>query len=91
MAFASFIEVSQENVIKSDITEHTLINAGPGTGKTWTLIEKLIYMVEEKEIDPEGILVLCFSRAAVVIEQRLQAAADTAGLDMVGEKLKSDI
>lgn len=77
VGFSSFIEASQESVIESDVTERTLINAGPGTGKTWTLIEKLIYMVEEKEIDPEGILVLCFSRAAVeVIEQRLQAAAD---------------
>ena len=89
VAFASFIEVSQENVIKSDITEHTLINAGPGTGKTWTLIEKLIYMVEEKEIDPEGILVLCFSRAAVeVIEQRLQAAADTGRIGYGWRKIE---
>lgn len=74
--FASFIEVSQEKVVKGDATERTLVNAGPGTGKTWALIEKLIYLVEEKGIDPEGILVLCFSRAAVeVIEKRLQAAS----------------
>lgn len=77
IGFSSFVEASQESVIESDVTERILINAGPGTGKTWTLIEKLIYMIEEKGIDPEGILVLCFSRAAIeVIEQRLQAAAD---------------
>lgn len=77
VGFASFVDASQESVIKSDITERIIVNAGPGTGKTWTLIEKLIYMVEDQNTDPEGILVLCFTRVAVeVIEQRLLAEAE---------------
>lgn len=75
--FTSFIDATQEEVITKETMERTIINAGPGTGKTWALIEKLIYMVETLNVDPEGILVLCFSRAAVeVIEQRLLAEAD---------------
>jgi len=73
--FEKFIEVEQDVVIFAEPSERIIVNAGPGTGKTHTLIEKLIYMVNEQEVDPEEILVLCFSRAAVeVIEKRLQDA-----------------
>lgn len=76
--FSSFVEVEQEAFIRADVCLRTVVNAGPGTGKTWSLIEKLIYMVEETDVDPEAVMVLCFSRAAVkVIEERLKKAADT--------------
>ena len=67
--------VLQTEVIEAPVEARILVNAGPGTGKTWTLIEKLIYMVETLEIDPESIQVLCFSRAAVeVIKNRIREA-----------------
>lgn len=75
--FATFAAVTQDTIIKLDPAEKALVNAGPGTGKTWTLIEKVIYMINDLEIDPEYILILCFSRAAVeVVKKRMQAAAD---------------
>lgn len=75
-SFGSFVEVKQEDIIYLPITERTIINAGPGTGKTWTLIEKTKYMLTTLETDPANILVLCFSRAAVeVIRNRLEEAA----------------
>lgn len=81
--FESFKPVEQEDIIRFPETDRTVVNAGPGTGKTWTLIEKLKYMLTEQEVDPENILVLCFSRAAVeVIRERLENAADKDELPM---------
>lgn len=74
--FDSFCSVSQNEIIELEFVERTIVNAGPGTGKTYTLIEKIKYMLNEG-VDPENILVLCFSRAAVeVIRNRLELAAD---------------
>lgn len=68
-----YIEIEQKQVIEANASERILINAGPGTGKTWTLIEKIIYMVGHLGIDAETIQVLCFSRAAVdVIRKRIR-------------------
>lgn len=79
--FTSFIEVEQDVVISLNHVERTVVNAGPGTGKTWTLIEKIIYMINEGEVEAENILVLCFSRSAVeVIKNRLSDAAESGRL-----------
>ncbi len=73
--------VNQEEIIQSSPSERTIVNAGPGTGKTWTLIEKIKYLLTEEWIDPEGILVLCFSRAAVeVVRTRLSDASERGEL-----------
>jgi len=67
--------VSQQEVISAPAEKRLFINAGPGTGKTWTLIEKIIYLVNELEMDPETIQVLTFSRSATeVIRKRMQDA-----------------
>ncbi len=85
--FSSFKEASQKSVIERDVTKRILINSGPGTGKTWVLIEKLLYMVKDKDMNPNDILVLCFSRAAIeVIEQRLQIATNA---NQIGEEWRN--
>lgn len=33
-----------------------LITAGPGTGKTYTLVQRAIYLIEERGVKPEDIL-----------------------------------
>lgn len=77
ISFASFEMVGQKEIIELDPTERTVVNAGPGTGKTWTLIEKIKYMLSDLDTAPENILVLCFSRAAVeVVRNRLEDAAN---------------
>ena len=74
--FASFLSVEQNKIIELDAAERSIVNAGPGTGKTWTLIEKIKYMLNTG-VAAENILVLCFSRAAVeVIRNRLEVAAE---------------
>src|SRR5690606_21411908 len=56
--------------------------AGPGTGKTSTLIHRVRYLVEEKGVDPGQFLVLTFTnKAALELVERLrrvglQKAAD---------------
>ncbi len=32
-----------------------LITAGPGTGKTYTLVQRAIYLIEECNVKPESI------------------------------------
>lgn len=82
-SFDSFIDVEQSDIIEKDPEARTVVNAGPGTGKTWTLIEKIKYMLSEEAVEPENILVLCFSRAAVeVVRNRLAKAADNEELTL---------
>ena len=54
------------------------LQAGPGTGKTRTLVKRVLSLVAE-EIDPAAILILTFSnRAAGELSERLTAAAPEA-------------
>ena len=75
--FNSFKEVEQSEVIELPVTERTIINAGPGTGKTWTLIERMKQLLVEQLAAADEILVLCFSRSAVAtVKERLLDAAE---------------
>lgn len=76
--------VQQQDIIRADVKKRIVVNAGPGTGKTWTLIEKIIYLVNDLGVDPETIQVLCFSRAAVeVVRNRIKTAIREGRADMV--------
>lgn len=78
--FRIFEDVSQEEIIKAPEDQFTFVNAGPGTGKTYTLLKKVTYMVDKLEIDPEEILILCFTNAAVnEIKARIKKYADAEG------------
>ena len=41
-----------------------LIIAGPGTGKTFTLVQRAIYLIQEKGVAPESILIATFTEKA---------------------------
>lgn len=45
--------------------EHLLVLAGPGSGKTFTLLCRLQYLIEDCGVPPEKILVITFTKAAV--------------------------
>lgn len=52
-----------------------LVLAGPGAGKTRTLVERVRFLVEEKEVNPARLLVLTFSnKAAGELRERLTLA-----------------
>jgi superfamily I DNA/RNA helicase len=71
--FAKFETVEQKDIIEASPDETIFVDAGPGTGKTYTLINKINYMVSELEVNPEGIQVLSFTNAAVnEIKSRLE-------------------
>lgn len=47
--------------------------AGPGTGKTKTLVSRIAYLIEKKKVDPASITAVTFTRkAAQEMRQRLQ-------------------
>ena len=45
-------------------TSHTIVIAGPGSGKTSVVSARTIWLIEKKKVSPEKILVLTFSKAA---------------------------
>ena len=63
--YSAFEEVEQDRIINANVDENIFVDAGPGTGKTYTLMNKLCYMVDELDVEPESIMVLCFTNAAV--------------------------
>ena len=48
----------------STVDGPVLITAGPGTGKTFTLVQRAIYLIQECGISPEQILVATFTEKA---------------------------
>lgn len=64
--------------IQKEAVEYTdgplLIVAGPGAGKTRVLIEKIVYLIQEKNVDPNNILVTTFTvKAANQLKDRLSS------------------
>jgi DNA helicase II / ATP-dependent DNA helicase PcrA len=55
----------QDTVVEAPADEKMLVSAGPGTGKTHTLIRRIINLVEEQNVNPSDMIVLSFSRAAI--------------------------
>lgn len=43
---------------------HQMIIAGPGTGKTKTLVSRYQYLIDQKKVDPEKIIVITFTNKA---------------------------
>lgn len=48
----------------SSVDGPVLITAGPGTGKTYTLVQRAIYLIQERGILPEQILMATFTEKA---------------------------
>ena len=46
------------------LTGPLLVGAGPGTGKTRTLTERVLFLTREQKVAPENLLALTFSRKA---------------------------
>lgn len=53
----------------------TAVSAGPGTGKTRTLTERVVHLIRNRQVPPEGILCLTFSnQAAAELRERCERA-----------------
>lgn len=68
----------REAVVSED--KRLLVLAGAGSGKTKTLLQKLIYLIEEKGVSPSSILAITFTKNATnEMIDRLIISADTTG------------
>lgn len=68
----------QAEIVHANPEDRIYVNAGPGSGKTHTLIEKIKYLLEDQMVEPDCITVLSFTRAAVaVVQGRLKVAAES--------------
>lgn len=60
--------------------KRVLVLAGAGSGKTKTLLQKLVYLIEEKSVSPSSILAITFTKnAANEMIDRLIMSADHSG------------
>ncbi len=63
----------QQAVVTGEQDENGLILAGPGSGKTRTIVHRGAYLVRVRRVPPQSILVLCFNRlAAIQLKRRLR-------------------
>ena len=53
----------QQEAVES-IHPVTAVIAGPGTGKTKTLIEKILYLIERRKVKPSQITAVTFTNKA---------------------------
>lgn len=60
--FGNANETQREAISSSE--GPVLITAGPGTGKTYTLVQRAIYLIEEKGVLPEQIFIATFTEKA---------------------------
>ena len=75
---SSLNERQREAVISDQ--KRLLVLAGAGSGKTKTLLQKLVYLIEEKSVSPSSILAITFTKnAANEMIDRLIMTADQSG------------
>lgn len=88
---SSLNDKQREAVISEN--KRLLVLAGAGSGKTKTLLQKLIYLIEEKGVNPSNILAITFTRnAANEMLDRLIISADETDeyADILADKNKTD-
>ena len=62
----------QEKIVFYDGDKPLSVEAGPGAGKTRVIIERVKYLLNEKKVAPESMLVITFTRkAADELKERL--------------------
>ena len=65
---------------RPDVRRPLLVDAGPGTGKTATLVRRVVHLIESGQAGPSEILVLTFSNeAARELQDRLRRALGPDG------------
>jgi len=55
---------SEQEAIVLDESKHLLVVAGAGSGKTLTILGKILYLIKYKNIDKDEILCISFTKAA---------------------------
>ena len=72
---------SQKAAVSS--TGPTLLIAGPGTGKTYTIIQRVLYLIREKRVKPEEIMLVTYTqKASKELTTRLTDVLSKAGIEV---------
>src|SRR5262245_59946385 len=70
-AFQSVANPNQAKAIRHTVGP-LLIIAGPGSGKTFTLVERVVYLISHHRVPPQKLLVLTFTdKAAAELRTRI--------------------
>lgn len=75
------VQPTEADPVQAEVIRHDrgplLVLAGPGTGKTATIVDSVVERIAHRGVDPESILVLTFSRrAATELRERITARLD---------------
>lgn len=72
---------AQLRVVTDDESRAILVLAGPGSGKTRTIVHRVANLVALRDVNPERVLVLAYNRTAVAeVRERLSALLGGTGL-----------
>ena len=75
----SRLNARQKEAVVSE-EKRILVLAGAGSGKTKTLLQKIVYLINDKKVKPSQILAITFTKnAANEMLDRLIISADTSG------------
>lgn len=78
----------QQDVYEAPLDESIVVSAGPGSGKTHTLLLRLARLIHEENVRPRRILVLAYNRAVVTeIKTRLQDLFRNLGYSDLAHRL----
>lgn len=71
-----YIQINDSDcIISAPLDSHIILNSGPGTGKTYNIIQRLIYILANNLCPAEEIYILCYTRSAKkVIETKIEQA-----------------
>jgi superfamily I DNA/RNA helicase len=79
----------QEKVFNAPLNKNIQVIAGPGSGKTHTLILRIARLIQEEKVNPETILVLAYNRAVVIeLKERLTKLFKDLGYAKLINRLK---
>ncbi len=80
--------VEQKIIYNADTSQHINVIAGPGSGKTHTLILRCAKLIYRQGVDPKNILVLAYNRSVVVeLRNRLAKLFAHLGLSRSASQL----
>ncbi len=64
----------QEAIVAAPENRNLLVLAGPGSGKTRTIVHRCAWLIKARSINPESILVLCFNHGTMIeLRARIKA------------------
>lgn len=71
-----YIEITEPDcIVSAPLESHIILNSGPGTGKTYTIIQRLIHILANNLCPADEIYILCYTRSAKkVVESKIDQA-----------------